>query len=81
MHCKVCGSTDIAANCYDEDNSYCCIVICCKNCKHEENIKQEIMHSDTEFSCPDYCIYDAGYNCKQCSRYKNTLYYKLQKNH
>ncbi len=46
-----------------------------------DTTKQKIMHSDTKFSCPDYCVHDAGYNCKQCSRYKNTLYYKLQKNH
>ena len=38
--------------------------------------KIEDLHSDTEWSCEDYCIYDAGTNCIKCERFTNTVFYK-----
>jgi|WetSurMetagenome_2_1015567.scaffolds.fasta_scaffold290042_3 hypothetical protein len=32
--------------------------------------------SDSELACEDYCIYDAGYNCKLCNRLTNTRYWR-----
>jgi hypothetical protein len=32
--------------------------------------------SDSELACEDYCIYDARYNCKLCSRLTNTRYWR-----
>lgn len=41
-------------------------------------LKKEQIHSDSQFACPDYCIYDAGTNCLNCDRFENTLYNKLK---
>lgn len=36
----------------------------------------EYLSSDSTESCKDYCVYDAGYNCRCCERFTNTEYYK-----
>jgi hypothetical protein len=32
--------------------------------------------SNSKLACKDYCIKDAGYTCKTCPRYENTLYFR-----
>ncbi len=50
--------------------------------EHSLLIKNSIeFTSDSELACEDYCIYDAGYNCKLCSRLTNTRYCIFDKIH
>ena len=36
----------------------------------------EYISSDSKVSCSDSCIHGAGYNCRLCRNFKDTLYYK-----
>ena len=38
--------------------------------------ESEYFSSDSKDACPDFCIQDAGANCKLCGRWENTWHYK-----